>query len=101
MFYFTLRYLFSDIPRQDSDENVSLKYTTQGVETKSCMREAYSLGGQNQELALPASQDCEMLLGKDQLHPPWGRTNEVPGQTLLLTFLLPHNHLGLFRDSAF
>lgn len=22
MFYFTLRYLFSDIPRQDSDENV-------------------------------------------------------------------------------
>lgn len=80
---------------------LSLKYTTQGAETKSCMREAYSLGGQNQGLALPASQDREMLLGKNRLHPPWGRTNEVPGQMLRLTFLLPHNHLGLFRGSAF
>ena len=122
-FYFTLRYVFSDVPRQDSDENVSLKYTTQGPESKSCMKEAYSLGGQHQGPALPASHYREMLLGKDRLHPPWGKTvrapdlsmalvsslhspfclptKEVPGQTLLLRFLLPHNHLGLFRDSAF
>ena len=72
-FYFTLRYVFSDIPRQDSDENISLKYTTQGPESKSCMKEACSLGGQHQGPAPPASHYREMLLGKDRLPPPWVR----------------------------
>ena len=82
-FYFTLRYVFSDIPRQDSDENVSLKYTTQGPESKSCMKEAYSLGGQHQGPALPAShyrdpsQSSSPLPGLGISHP------DVPASTKL------------------